>query len=52
MDKRCCVCGRMYEGYGNNPSPIPHRDEERCCDDCNRRYVIPIRIIEGSAKSE
>lgn len=37
----CSICGKKYEGYGNNVQPI---NDERCCDECNRKVVIPIRI--------
>ena len=49
---RCCVCGQRFVGFGNNPRPIPHKADERCCDDCNSRYVVPLRIIEWSANME
>lgn len=37
----CCICGREYEGYGNNASPLMY--EGRCCDECNE-LVIQYRI--------
>lgn len=43
----CCICGTEYEGIGNNPDPIPHEDGERCCDICNYKFVIPIRIMKA-----
>lgn len=39
---KCCICGGIFEGFGNNPSP--YKNEGRCCDDCNLRFVIPCRI--------
>lgn len=39
---RCCICGRKFTGYGNNPAPV--RKRGRCCDDCNYLIVIPKRI--------
>lgn len=42
MKKICCICGKEFEGYGNNPSPI--KDDGVCCDDCNVNKVIPARI--------
>ena len=42
--KRCCICGAVIEDFGNNPDPISFGEEnERCCDDCNERFVIPLR---------
>lgn len=42
---KCCICGETFEGYGNNPFPLVHRDDysSRCCDDCNE-YVIRARM--------
>ena len=40
----CNICGKVIEGYGNNPSPLCDHDNERCCDECNGKYVIPARI--------
>lgn len=37
----CCICGKEFEGYGNNPAPIKG---DRCCDDCNKSVVIPARL--------
>lgn len=39
---KCCICKKEYDGYGNNPSPI--RFIGRCCDKCNLKYVIPMRM--------
>jgi len=55
---KCCICGKEFTGYGNNPDGAIWRTEEgdleskdfgpedRCCDDCNSRYVIPGRIYK------
>ena len=42
MKRKCCICGKEFYGYGNNPEPI--QSEGRCCDDCNEKYVIPARF--------
>lgn len=39
--KKCCLCGKSYEGYGNSASPLK---DGRCCDDCNIKKVIPRRL--------
>ena len=39
----CSLCRERFYGYGHNPEPIK-RFEERCCDDCNARYVLQARI--------
>ena len=40
---KCCICRKVKEGYGNTPNPYLFRG--RCCDECNRRYVIPLRYM-------
>ena len=34
----CCICGKKFIGYGNNPYPI--KDDGRCCDECNKKVII------------
>lgn len=43
--KHCCICGQLFEGYGNNPAPISTRGE--CCDDCNINLVVPRRLLDA-----
>lgn len=45
--KVCVICGKEFEGYGNNPEPVKSSDEGQCCDDCNNLYVIPARMNES-----
>ena len=52
----CCMCGGLFSGYGNNPDgaawktedgkiELPEfKDSERCCDECNMKFVIPGRL--------
>ena len=40
---KCCICRKVKEGYGNNPRPYLFHG--RCCDKCNREYVIPLRFM-------
>jgi len=41
----CCLCDKEVEGYGNDPRPLPMKDEnDECCDECNLVKVIPARI--------
>lgn len=42
MEKKCCICGKEFIGMGNNPEPIM---EGCCCETCNAKFVIPIRIF-------
>ena len=43
--KICCICGEEYTGYGNNAEPYK---EGYCCDECNRKFVIPSRLGQKS----
>jgi hypothetical protein len=44
--QKCCICGKPFTGYGNNPAPIAHKG--RCCDSCNEQMVIPSRFFRHS----
>ena len=50
--KTCCICGKQFEGYGNNPHPV--RKSGECCNDCNQDFVIPerIRLITQGGNNE
>lgn len=39
----CCICGEEYTGYGNNAEPYK---KGRCCNECNRKFVIPSRLSQ------
>lgn len=41
-EKHCCICGRKLTGYGNNPAPV--FDNGRCCNECDDKVVIPVRL--------
>jgi|SRR5215472_5226352 len=41
----CSICKGEFGHFGNNPAPFPWEKDERCCDDCNRRFVVPVRIL-------
>ena len=45
MMKVCAICGKEFEGFGNNPYPVRISEEARCCDDCNSRFVIMSRLM-------
>lgn len=40
----CSICGKHYEGSGNNSQPI---NDGKCCDNCNNSIVIPIRLVRS-----
>lgn len=42
MEKKCCICERKLNGYGNNAYPIK---EGMCCDNCNIKFVVPARMF-------
>lgn len=41
----CCICGEESLGFGNNPAP--YKEEGKCCDSCNIKFVIPARIDDS-----
>lgn len=49
MKQYCSICGKEYQGYGNNAQPV---NKGRCCDYCNCTVVIPRRIQEHNNKKE
>lgn len=42
----CCICGKEFNDWGNNPWPVVLDPDAKCCDDCNWKKVIPARIKE------
>ena len=46
----CCICGKTFNGYGNNPYPVSKNENDRCCDQCNLDTVIPARLMEMCQK--
>jgi hypothetical protein len=51
--KVCCICGKEFTGFGNNPKGavdtnkkvIQWSESDRCCDECNHKYVLPGRMF-------
>lgn len=41
----CSICGSTYTRFGHNAEPVNHG---RCCDECNRNTVVPMRMIRIS----
>jgi len=41
---KCCICGGIFKGWGNDPDPVVTDDDAWCCDECNMTKVIPARI--------
>lgn len=46
---KCVVCGKEFEGFGNNPYPLADKGE--CCDNCNTKVIIA-RIKQLQEKKE
>ena len=42
MKKVCCICGKEFTGWGNNPYPV--KNEGECCKECTTKYVLPARL--------
>ena len=40
----CCICGKRFKGYGNNPEPAKTVEEGVCCNACNETVVMRARI--------
>ena len=40
--KTCVICGKEFNGWGNNPAPV--YKEGVCCTDCNLNVVIVARV--------
>lgn len=45
----CSICGKNYEGYGNNAQPV---NNGRCCDECNITIVVPRRFLDAKNRRE
>ena len=45
----CCICGKEFEGWGNNPYPI--KEDGRCCDECNNLVIIERIKQLGNSKN-
>ena len=44
----CSVCKEKSAGFGNNPQPVKNlKVEDRCCDACNEKFVMPRRWRES-----
>ena len=44
--KTCCICESHFTGFGCNPDPFDG-EVGLCCQACDERFVIPVRIIWG-----
>lgn len=46
---KCCLCKKEIIGYGNNALPLK---KGNCCNACNSKKVIPIRLAVHFKKTE
>ena len=44
----CVICGKEFNGYGNNPWPVVKSG--KCCDECNFDIVLPARMAGNTRK--
>ena len=50
--KVCCICGKTFAGFGNNPWGAIGKDGKAiewgkysvCCDECNKTHVLSGRL--------
>jgi len=55
---KCAICGKemthpFIKNYlGNNPFPVRTGELDRCCDECNDKYVLFYRIGLLGASAE
>lgn len=47
MEKKCCICGKEFNEFGNNARPVK---DGTCCNSCNSRFVLPARLFMGVNK--
>ena len=43
----CCICNCKLDGYGNSPCPVNEDEQQKCCDECNWKVVIPARLEQA-----
>ena len=49
MNKKICsICGKQYEGYGNNAQPISN---DKCCDMCYHVFVFRYKELGNAINS-
>lgn len=41
--KKCCICGKDFDGWGNNAEPLAYG---LCCDECNNSKVLAARLVQ------
>jgi hypothetical protein len=46
--RTCCLCGKQFIEYGNDPWPLADREKDGKC--CNASKVMPARLRMGKAQ--
>ena len=46
----CSICQKFFKGAGNDPYPVTKGENDRCCNECNQREVIPARMKARAEK--
>ena len=41
---KCVICGKEIDDYGNDPWPFCIDEGARCCDECNAKHILPVRL--------
>lgn len=49
MEKKCCICGLIFNGFGNNAEPVR---KGVCCESCNSRFIVQSRILNWAGTFE
>ncbi|MCI8641589.1 MAG: hypothetical protein HFJ59_06975 [Clostridia bacterium] len=49
MRQCCSICGKEFEGYGNNAYPV---NNGRCCNNCNFLIVVTRRMQDYTNKQK
>ena len=49
-EQKCCICGKTFYGYGNDPYPL--KEEGECCESCQWEKVLPERYNKLSKERE
>lgn len=47
MEKKCCICGSIFEEHGHNALPIKNGT---CCNKCNETFAFPARLYSNPEK--
>lgn len=48
----CCICHKVFKGFGNNPRPLVMKSGSRCCDDCNQLVILARLYVMRNLETE